>query len=83
MAGFISGSIVPKRITAFTAHISIAYDPPGFSSFGHDPCLRIMTVLYIIGEDEGKFLGGDFVPCKTSFSLCSSRFKGQYLCSIL
>ncbi|MHB8120493.1 MAG: hypothetical protein ACYDHX_17555, partial [Methanothrix sp.] len=38
--------IVPKKITAFTAHISIAYDTPGFSYFGHDPCLRIMAVLF-------------------------------------
>ena len=35
----------PKKITAFTAHINIAYDSPGFSSFGHDPCLRIMMVF--------------------------------------
>jgi len=35
----------PKKITAFTAHISIAYDSPGFSSFGHDPCPRIMMVF--------------------------------------
>jgi lipoprotein NlpI len=44
---FYIGIIVPKKVTAFTAHISIAYDSPGFSSFGHDPCLRIMKVLSI------------------------------------
>ena len=42
---FFIGIIVPKKVTAFTAHISIAYDSPGFSSFGHDPCLRITAVF--------------------------------------
>jgi hypothetical protein len=27
------------------SHISIAYDSPGFLSFEHDPCLRIMVVF--------------------------------------
>jgi len=52
---FHIGIIVPKMGTAFTAHISLAYGSPGFSSFGHDPCLRIMAVSYqILLEDSGQ-----------------------------
>jgi hypothetical protein len=39
-------------VTAFSAHISIACDLPGFSSFGDDPCQRIMVVLAF---SEGNF----------------------------
>ena len=45
----------PKKSSAFTAHISIAYDSPGFSSFGHDPCLRIMAVSIQIRADLDNF----------------------------